>query len=106
MKIIKTDAQTGTPIPNTVLSIKSVTGSYSTSVTTGSDGSATLSSIPADVYVVQEESVPEPYVVSHTEQTVVLRPGKTSEVRFQDYQKPGLEILKNCLAIWSRKSWS
>ena len=98
MKIIKTDAQTGTPIPGTVLSIKSVTGSYSTSVTTGSDGSATLSDIPADVYVVREESVPEPYVVSHTEQTVALRPGKTSEVRFQDYQKPGLEILKKNIA--------
>ena len=98
MKIIKTDAQTGAPIPGTVLSIKSVTGSYSTSVTTGSDGSATLSDIPADVYVVREESVPEPYVLSHTEQTVALRPGKTSEVRFQDYQKPGLEILKKNIA--------
>ena len=98
MKIIKTDAQTGAPIPNTVLSIKSVTGSYSTSVTTASDGSATLSSIPADVYVVREESVPEPYIVSNTEQTVALRPGKTSEVRFQDYQKPGLEILKKNIA--------
>ena len=94
MKIIKTDAQTGAPIPGTVLSIKSVTGSYSTSVTTGSDGSATLSALPAGVYVVREESVPEPYIVSNTEQTVALRPGKTSEVRFQDYQKPGLEILK------------
>ena len=60
MKIIKTDAQTGAPIPSTVLSIKSVTGSYSTSVTTGTDGSATLPDIPADVYVVREESVPEP----------------------------------------------
>ncbi len=98
MKIIKTDAQTGAPIPGTVLSIKSVTGSYSTSVTTGSDGSATLSDIPADVYVVREESVPEPYIVSNTEQTVALRPGKTSEVRFQDYQKPGLEILKKNIA--------
>ena len=98
MKIIKADAQTGAPIPSTVLSIKSVTGSYSTSVTTGSDGSATLSDIPADVYVVREESVLEPYVVSHTEQTVALRPGKTSEVRFQDYQKPGLEILKKNIA--------
>ena len=98
MKIIKTDAQTGAPIPGTVLSIKSVTGSYSTSVTTGSDGSAILSDMPADVYVVREESVPEPYVVSHTEQTVALRPGKTSEVRFQDYQKPGLEILKKNIA--------
>ena len=98
MKIIKTDAQTGTPIPGTVLSIKSVTGSYSTSVTIGSDGSATLSDIPADVYVVREESVPEPYVVSHTEQTVALRPGKTSEVIFVDYEKPGLEILKKNIA--------
>ena len=98
MKIIKTDAQTGAPIPGTVLSIKSVTSSYSTSVTTGSDGSATLSALPAGVYVVREESVPEPYVLSHTEQTVALRPGKTSEVRFQDYQKPGLEILKKNIA--------
>lgn len=98
MKIYKTDAQTGAPIPGTVFSVKSVTGSYSTSVTTGVDGSATLPSIPADVYVVREESVPEPYIVSNTEQTVALRPGKISEVRFQDYQKPGLEILKKNIA--------
>ena len=98
MKIIKTDAQTGAPIPGTVFSVKSVTGSYSTSVTTGVGGSATLSSIPADVYVVREESVPEPYVVSHTEQTVALRPGKTSEVTFVDYEKPGLEIIKKNIA--------
>ena len=34
-----------------MFSIKSVTGNFSTSVTTGTDGSATLSAIPADVYV-------------------------------------------------------
>ena len=98
MKITKRDAMSGKPIAGTVFSVKSVTGSYSTSVTTGSDGSATLSDIPADVYVVREESVPEPYVVSHTEQTVALRPGKTSEVIFVDYEKPGLEILKKNIA--------
>ena len=94
MKITKRDAMSGKPIAGTVFSVKSVTGSYSTSVTTGVDGSATLSSIPADVYVVREESVPEPYIVSNTEQTVALRPGKTSEVTFVDYEKPGLEIIK------------
>ena len=98
MKIIKRDAMSGKPIAGAVFSVKSVTGSYSTSVTTGTDGSATLSAIPAGVYVVREESVPEPYIVSNTEQTVALRPGKTSEVRFQDYQKPGLEILKKNIA--------
>ena len=51
MKIIKRDAMSGKPIAGTVFSIKSVTGSYSTSVTTGTDGSATLSAIPAGVYV-------------------------------------------------------
>ena len=98
MKIIKRDAMSAKPIAGTVFSIKSVTGSYSTSVTTGVDGSATLSSIPADVYVVREESVPEPYIVSNTEQTVALRPGKTSEVIFVDYEKPGLEIVKKNIA--------
>ena len=98
MKIIKRDAMSGKPIAGTVFSVKSVTGSYSTSVTTGTDGSATLSAIPAGVYVVREESVPEPYIVTNTEQTVALRPGKTSEVTFVDYEKPGLEIIKKNIA--------
>ena len=98
MKIIKRDAMSGKPIAGTVFSIKSVTGSYSTSVTTGTDGSATLSAIPAGVYVVREESVPEPYIVTNAEQTVALRPGKTSEVTFVDYEKPGLEIVKKNIA--------
>ena len=98
MKITKRDAMSSKPIAGTVFSIKSVTGSYSTSVTTGTDGSATLSAIPAGVYVVREESVPEPYIVTNTEQTVALRPGKTSEVTFVDYEKPGLEIVKKNIA--------
>ena len=98
MKIIKRDAMSGKPIVGTVFSVKSVTGNYSTSVTTGTDGSAMLSAIPAGVYVVREESVPEPYIVSNTEQTVALRPGKISEVTFVDYEKPGLEIVKKNIA--------
>jgi len=98
MKITKRDAMSGKPIAGTVFSIKSVTGSYSTSVTTGVDGSANLSAIPADVYVVREEFVSEPYIVTNTEQTVALRPGKTSEVTFVDYEKPGLEIVKKNIA--------
>ena len=98
MKIIKRDAMSGKPIAGTVFSVKSVTGSFSTSVTTSTDGSATLSAIPAGVYVVREESVPEPYIVSNTEQTVALRPGQTSEVTFVDYEKPGLEIIKKNIA--------
>ena len=98
MKITKRDAMSGKPIAGTVFSVKSVTGSFSTSVTTGTDGSATLSAIPTGVYVVREESIPEPYIVSNTAQTVALRPGQTSEVTFVDYEKPGLEIIKKNIA--------
>ena len=98
MRIIKRDAMSGKPIAGTVFSVKSVTGSFSTSVTTGTDGSATLSAIPAGVYVVREGSVPEPYILSNTEQTVALSPGQTSEVTFVDYEKPGLEIIKKNIA--------
>ena len=42
--------------------------------------------------------MPEPYIVTNTEQTVALRPGKTSEVTFVDYEKPGLEIVKKNIA--------
>ena len=75
-----------------------VTGAYSTSVKIGESGSATLEGLEPGVYVVSEESVPEPYILSHTEQTVALRPGKTTEVHFQNYKKPGLEILKKNIA--------
>ncbi len=101
MKITKRDAMSGKPIAGTVFSIKSVTGSYSTSVTTGTDGSATLSAIPADVYVVREESVPEPYIVTNTEQTVALRPGQTREVTFVDYESPALRLSRRTLPMGS-----
>lgn len=92
MKIIKRDAMSGKPIAGTVFSIKSVTGSYSTSVTTGTDGSATLSAIPAGVYVVREESVPEPYIVTNTEQTVALRPGKPPRLLSLTMKSPVLKL--------------
>ena len=98
MIICKEDAQTSSPVPGTVLSVKSVTGAYSTSVKIGESGSAALEGLEPGVYVVSEESVPEPYILSHTEQTVALRPGKTSEVTFVDYEKPGLEIIKKNIA--------
>ena len=98
MILYKEDAQIGNPVPGTVLSVKSVTGAYSTSVKIGANGSAALETLEPGVYVVREESVPEPYIVSNTEQTVALRPGKTTEVHFQNYKKPGLEILKKNIA--------
>lgn len=94
MEIVKLDGQTGAAIAGAVFSVKSVTGAYSTSVTTGADGKAKLSDLDAGVYVVREKSVPKPYVRSSTEQTVAMQPGKVSAVTSTNYVKPGLEILK------------
>ncbi|MEG1578506.1 MAG: SpaA isopeptide-forming pilin-related protein, partial [Oscillospiraceae bacterium] len=98
MELVKTDAQTGAAIAGTVFSIKGVTTTYSTSATTGADGKVRLPQLDAGVYVVTEESVPAPYVVSNTAQTVALQAGKTSVVTFTNYQKPGLAIIKRDIA--------
>ena len=98
IKVIKTSAADGSPVENAVYSIKGVTCAFSTSVSTGPDGSALVEDLPAGVYIVREESVPEPFVRTASEQTIALRPGKISEARFEDYTRPGLEIVKRNIA--------
>ena len=98
IKVIKTSAADGSPVENAVYSIEGVTCAFSTSVSTGPDGCALVEDLPAGVYVVKEESVPEPFVRTASEQTIALRPGKISEARFEDYTRPGLEIVKRNIA--------
>ena len=98
IKVIKTSAADGSLVENAVYSIKGVTCAFSTSVSTGPDGSALVEDLPAGVYIVREESVPEPFVRTASEQTIALRPGKISEARFEDYTRPGLEIVKRNIA--------
>ena len=98
IKVIKTSAVDGSPAENAVYSIEGVTCAFSTSVSTGPDGSALVEDLPAGVYIVREESVPEPFVRTASEQTIALRPGKISEARFEDYTRPGLEIVKRNIA--------
>ena len=98
IKVIKTSAADGSPVEDAVYSIKGVTCSFSTSVFTGTDGTALVEDLPAGVYIVREESVPEPFVRTASEQVVALRPGKVSEARFEDYTRPGLEIVKRNIA--------
>ena len=58
IKVIKTSAVDGSPVENAVYSIEGVTCAFSTSVSTGPDGSALVEDLPAGVYIVREESVP------------------------------------------------
>ena len=99
IKVIKTSAVDGSPVENAVYSIEGVTCAFSTSVSTGPDGSALVEDLPAGVYIVREESVPEPFVRTASEQTIALRPGKISEARFEDYTRPGYRQAEYCRQI-------
>lgn len=64
-------------------------GSYET----GSDGTALISELEPGGYTITMTDVPDPYVVSATVQTRVLRAGTQTTVKFTVYEKPYLEII-------------
>ena len=99
IKVIKTSATDGTPIENAVYSIKGVTCSFRhLRLHTGPDGTALVEDLPTGVFIVKEDSFQEPFVRTASEQTIALRPGKDQRARFEDYTRPGLEIVKRNIA--------
>ena len=64
LTILKRDGQTGQVVPGAVFEVKGIHHGYHTDVTTGEDGTATLTGLPVDSYEVTEISVPDPYVVA------------------------------------------
>ena len=76
LTILKRDGQTGQVVPGAVFEVKGIHHGYHTDVTTGEDGTATLTGLPVDSYEVTEISVPDPYVVAaEPTQTIWLGPG-------------------------------
>ena len=54
LTILKRDGQTGEVVPGAVFEIKGIHHGYHTDVTTGPDGTATLTGLPVDSYEVTE----------------------------------------------------
>lgn len=95
LTILKRDAQTGDVIPDTHFEIKGIHYGYHDDVTTGPDGTATLTGIPVDSYEVTEQSVPDPYVVGEEPtQTIWLEAGDNKELVFDNLKQPLLTIRK------------
>ena len=64
-------------------------------MTTGPDGTATLTGLPVDSYEVTEVSVPDPYVVAaEPTQTIWLGPGDDKQLIFDNLKQPQLTIAK------------
>ena len=95
LTILKRDGQTGEVVPGAVFEITGIHHGYHTDVTTGPDGTATLTGLPVDSYEVTEISVPDPYVVAaEPTQTIWLGPGDDQQLIFDNLKQPQLTIAK------------
>ena len=95
LTILKRDGQTGEVVPGAVFEVKGIHHGYHTDVTTGPDGTATLTGLPVDSYEVTEISVPDPYVVAaEPTQTIWLGPGDNRQLIFDNLKQPQLTIAK------------
>ena len=94
LTLLKRDEQSKEPIPDTTFEIHGIHFGYHNDVTTGADGTVTLT-VPVDSYEVTESSVPEPYVISdEPTQTIWLGPGAEQELLFENLKKPYLTLSK------------
>ena len=95
LTILKRDGQTGEVVPGAVFEITGIHYGYHMDVTTGPDGTATLTGLPVDSYEVTEISVPNPYVVAaEPTQTIWLGPGDDRQLIFDNLKQPELTIAK------------
>ena len=95
LTILKRDGQTGEVVPGAVFEITGIHYGYHMDVTTGPDGTATLTGLPVDCYEVTEISVPDPYVVAaEPTQTIWLGPGDDRQLIFDNLKQPELTIAK------------
>ena len=95
LTILKRDGQTGEVVPGAVFEVKGIHHGYHMDVTTGPDGTATLTGLPVDSYEVTEISVPDPYVVAaEPTQTIWLGPGDNKQLIFDNLKQPELTIAK------------
>ena len=92
--IIKTDANNSNPVANVTYKINKVDSSTVTTVTTNANGEALVEDLQPGVYSVQEQSVPEGYILDTTPQLITLEPNRTGIVQFQNYKKSNLVIKK------------
>lgn len=94
LTIWKHDADTGAPVPGTVFLVKGADGHSVAEVTTGPDGSTTVSNLMPGVYEVIEKSVPSPYLPDADPQLVTLYPNRDRDVYFENHKRPTVTIQK------------
>uniref|UniRef100_UPI00203C4AEA SpaA isopeptide-forming pilin-related protein n=1 Tax=Flintibacter muris TaxID=2941327 RepID=UPI00203C4AEA len=97
LTLSKIDADTGVPVPGTVLTVEGIDSDYKDDWRTGPDGTVALRVDPG-TYRITEKSVPAPYYLPDKDadrvQTISLNPGDEKTVVFRNHKTPELTIFK------------
>ena len=97
LTLSKIDADSQRPIPNTVLTVKALDGTYQDDWKTGPDGTVSLRVDPG-VYQVTEKSVPSPYYIPDKDadrtQTITLGANDEKTLVFRNRKAPEITIFK------------
>lgn len=94
LKIIKTDADSGEPVPGVTFTIKFADGRTVTTEATDENGEVYLEDMDPGVYEIWEQSVPDNYILAEEHQHITLVPNQTHTVQFQNFKRPTLVIKK------------
>lgn len=94
LTVVKRDADTGEPVPDTVFLVEAADGHSVDEIKTRADGTATLENLLPGVYQISEKSVPSPYLMDAEPQLVTLYPNRNHTVYFENHKKPTLTIQK------------
>ena len=97
LTVEKIDAETGDPVPNTSFHIRGINVAYENDVTTGGNGTVTLTELPSGCYEIIETNVPSPYILDTNNRKTVwidAEQGKDITATFANSKKPGLIIRK------------
>ena len=94
LRIVKTDAVTGEPVPGVTFTIKKADGSTITTEASDENGEVFVEDLDPGIYEVWEQSVPDNYLIDETHQLITLVANRTGTVQFQNYPKPSLTIHK------------
>ncbi|MCL2775403.1 MAG: SpaA isopeptide-forming pilin-related protein, partial [Oscillospiraceae bacterium] len=79
LKIGKINGMTGEPVPGTKFLIEQIDGTYTTTVTVGSDGYYTITDIPKGSYKITEVYVSEPLILDTAPKSVYIDPETATE---------------------------
>lgn len=91
ISILKSDTNRN-PLAGCTFKVETADGAYIGQFTTDGSGEALVPHLKAGVYIVTEISAPVGYEIDTTPQTVVVKDGQISQIKFEDAKKGGLII--------------